>query len=235
MILNISPLSALASKFPNLKPATEFVPEWYRKSDSLMPNEKTALLPNNPIHTTSTYKKCTPLLDAMVNGYMVYLTSDIEVARTEDGFPMLLCRSVEQQILSFHPEIQWKGFQVPHGYYPAVYKFENNFIFNAPRGYSALFTHPLNRNDLPFRTIEGLVDIDKYDLPVNFPFFLKEGFLGILEAGTPIAQVHLIKREKWARQHLEFNEVGIKYAIEKFRTKIKRSYKVQYWTKKEYK
>ena len=37
-------------------------------------------------------------------------------------------------------------------------------------GWSILFTHPLNRDDLPFRTLSGIVDCDRFGAGlVHFP------------------------------------------------------------------
>jgi hypothetical protein len=41
-------------------------------------------------------------------------------------------------------------------------KFHNLWIIEAPDGYAVLFTHPFNRFDLPFTTLTGLVDCDRY-------------------------------------------------------------------------
>jgi hypothetical protein len=60
-----------------------------------------------------------------------------------------------------------------------------------------MFTHPINRPDLPFYTMTGIVDTDTFPVPVNFPFFIREDFDGIIPEGTPIAQVIPFKREDW--------------------------------------
>ena len=41
-------------------------------------------------------------------------------------------------------------------------KFHNLWTIEAPEGYALLFTHPVNRFDLPFTTLSGLVDCDRY-------------------------------------------------------------------------
>ena len=51
-----------------------------------------------------------------------------------------------------------------------IIKFNNFWTIEAPPGYSLLFTHPVNRTDLPFTTLTGLVDCDTFhDTPPNFP------------------------------------------------------------------
>ena len=51
---------------------------------------------------------------------------------------------------------------------------------------------------MPFTIFSGVVDTDTYQVPVAFPFVLKEpNFEGMIPAGTPIAQVIPFKRESW--------------------------------------
>ena len=76
-------------------------------------------------------------------------------------------------------------------------------MIEAPPGYSVLFTHPFNRPDLPFTTLTGLVDCDKFhDSPVNFPARWHDaGFNGVLPKGTPVAQCLPVKRESWSGRY----------------------------------
>jgi hypothetical protein len=230
----IIPSEKYSEYFFNVEPASSFIPEWYRKSNGVVDNITTTLYPQKPLATNSTYKKCTPFLDAMTSGYIVYLTADLEIGKSETGEILVLWRT-ERQIVTDHSPEQWDGLPVPHGYYPLVLKWHNQFAFNIPEEYSLLFTNPVNRFDLPFQTVTGIVDCDKYTGQVHFPFFLKEGFIGIIPKGTPITQIIPIKRESWKREHLEYDEKFSKLHYERFLSTIKRSYKNNYWTKKEYK
>ena len=57
--------------------------------------------------------------------------------------------------------------------------------------------HPINRDDLPFRLVSGLVDADGFnDVGINFPaVWTDPGFAGVLPRGTPIAQCYPVPRE----------------------------------------
>jgi hypothetical protein len=81
-----------------------------------------------------------------------------------------------------------------------IIKFNNFWTIEAPPGYSLLFTHPVNRADLPFTTLTGLVDCDTFNnSPVNFPARWHDpNFNGVLPKGTPVAQCLPIKRDSWA-------------------------------------
>ena len=70
------------------------------------------------------------------------------------------------------------------------------------------FTHPVNRFDLPFTTLSGLVDCDRYtDTWIHFPaHWHNTRFQGVLPKGTPIAQCIPVKRENWIAQTSSFTE-----------------------------
>jgi hypothetical protein len=69
-------------------------------------------------------------------------------------------------------------------------KFHNPWLIEAPEGYSVLFMHPINRFDLPFTTLTGLVDCDRSrDTWIHFPVHWHDvNFNSVLQKGTPIAQ-----------------------------------------------
>ena len=89
-------------------------------------------------------------------------------------------------------------FAVYEKYDEIPWKWTVPWSIETPKGFSLLFTHPLNRMELPFVTMSGIVDTDEYECPVNLPFLIREGFMGVIPKGTPIAQVIPIKREKWS-------------------------------------
>ena len=96
---------------------------------------------------------------------------------------------------------------------------------------------PIHQDEVPFEILEGLVDTDVYNIPVNFPFFLKDkNFNGLIPAGTPMAQVIPIKRENW---QLEIgNEKDIKESqkqLTHLKVKFFDSYKTLFRMPKEYK
>jgi hypothetical protein len=233
--LKIIPDSENALLNININKATQAIPEWYKKSPQKIKGlENFSLIPTNPLTTTSTYKKCSPFLDALTNGYIFYLSQDIEVIRKEDGSPFILWRNPEIEPISWHDNFQWEGLHYPENCYDFVYKWKNSLILKTPRKYSTLFTHPHNRFDLPFYTLSGIVDTDKHVGPVQFPFFIKNNFTGIIEAGTPVAQITFFKRESWFRTISKNKQKNIKIGQFNFLAKIDRSYKNLFWQKKEY-
>lgn len=233
-ILKITAEENISDLFFNVKPASEFIPDWYRLSPGTIPGAFSNLIINSRSATTSTYKKCTPFLDALTVGYIAYLTSDIEVIKKPNGDPFVMHRQ-NTSVISDHSTEQWMGLIPPNGYHTVVFKWNSQVSFNTPTGYSLLFTNPINRFDLPFQTVNGFVDTDKYNLPIHFPFFIHESFTGIIEKGTPIAQIIPIKRDVWKKEHEQYDAEKTKKKYDSFFSTIKRSYKTNYWTRKEYK
>jgi hypothetical protein len=230
----ITPMEEDAKYLFNISPSSEFIPEWYRKSSAQMTRTVSELSINNPVATNATYKKCVPFFDAMTAGYMVYLTADIEVIKKDNGLPYVMWRT-ERNMITEHSLEQWEGLPCPDGYYPYVYKWHNQFNIELPKNYSSLFVSPINRFDLPFLTITGIVDCDMYTGQIHFPFFIKKDFVGIIEKGTPIAQIIPIKREYWKKEHGTYDAVKVLIHKQKFLSTIKRSYKKNWWHRKEYK
>jgi hypothetical protein len=215
--------------------AKNFIPDWYKKSSKKIKGlEQFSLIPDYPLSTTATYKQCSPFLDAFINGYIFSLSQDIEVIIKDDGSPYVLWRNDKLSPVSWHERGQWEGLKHPNNCHDFLYKWENYFIIKTPKGYSTLFTHPHNRFDLPFYTLSGVVDTDKYNIPVNFPFFIKKDFTGIIKAGTPITQMTFFKRNHWFRKIKKYNEFNIKKEKFDFFSNIERSYKNLIWQKKEY-
>ena len=159
-------------------PSSKMVPEWFRKIPGV-------------INGQETIKKCVPFIDAMTSGYMITLAADIYVDAS--GIQQI---SKDPVVLQHYDE-QIGDIKLPYEYSRIPYKWMNMFIGKTPKGHSTLFTHPFNRFDLPFYTMSGVVDTDKFPLQVNFPFFIRKDFVGLIPAGTPIAQAFPFKRQDW--------------------------------------
>lgn len=170
-------------EFLHPKPAVKDLPVWFK---------------NTPPTTDGieNVKKCTPFLDGLSIGYIIYLTADVLV--DEHGIQQIS----NPVVVTEHRTSQIDKLNVSKDFREIPYKWTNFFVTKTPRGYSTMFTHPINRIDLPFHTLTGIVDTDKFDLPVNFPFFVKKNFKGIITAGTPIAQAIPFKRTEW-EHHVE--------------------------------
>ena len=76
-------------------------------------------------------------------------------------------------------------------------KFNSFWTIELEPGYSLFATHPVNRADLPFRLLTGLVDCDRFrDVGVLFPgVWVDPAFEGTVPRGTPVAQCFPVARE----------------------------------------
>jgi hypothetical protein len=215
------------------QPAVRFIPSWFRQMPQLINNEKK--YKTTPTGDgNATIKWCNPFLDSLSAGYIFSLENDLQVT-IEEGVQVFIWKSGGDQLITEHSKHQITEDMVPEGYNPQPFKFRNDWAIQMPAGYSALFVHPLNRTDLPFYTFSGFVDTDGYQMPVNFPFVIKENFEGIIPSGTPIAQVIPIKRESWISQIDDFDQKFIKKVSTHFHSKIYRAYKNLFWKRKDYK
>jgi hypothetical protein len=208
-----------------------FIPGWYRDSKKFMDSPNRILGDDN--RPLLGLKACIPFLDSMVTGYMAQVSQDIQVT-IRDGFPFLQWPVEEHDILSARQGVGSELLPIPAGHYPIHFVWRNLFSFKLPKGYSALLTHPLNRHDLPFTTLSAIIDGDTPIHPGQYPFFLKEGFEGIIPKGTPMFQILPFKRESWIAQEQDsiLQEIDI-LSIDR-KTKLFGWYREKVWHKKEF-
>ena len=213
-------------------PASKHLPDWYKEClPYIRPDTKLRFPMEWTTHNT-TVKRCVPFLDAMTAGYMFVLDDDVFVEQTEDG-PFMRWKT-DATMVTWHSPNQFEGVPIPKGYHNMVAKWHNDFRLVTPPGYSMMFTHPINRFDLPFRSITGFVDTDSYVLSVQFPFFLEQGFEGIIKSGTPVAQMVPIKRESWKIEQEKFDKEQDYKNHRKFFRTFASSYKQNFWQRKDY-
>ena len=83
------------------------------------------------------------------------------------------------------------------GFDPFVYAWSTYWRVKTPEGVSCLFTQPMNRTDLPFITLSGVVDTDNWNGSDVLNFALKENFEGVIQKGTPYVQIIPFVRNEW--------------------------------------
>jgi hypothetical protein len=216
------------------KPASKFVPEWYRVLDTYIEDNGLPLRILSKIKGVKgnqTVKRCLPFFDSMTSGYMATLPCDV-IFVDKELYEKRAIWQTNYPLIDGHDIDQTKGMIFPSGY-DTIMKWIFPFFIDTPPGYSCIFTHPRHRYDLPFLTIDGVVDTDKHIAPVNFPFFLKEGFVGKIDKGTPICQIIPFKRENWKSEQKEFNQKK-SFIFENFFSVIEKQYKKNSWSKKSY-
>jgi hypothetical protein len=193
---------ALEGWAPPPTPAASGLPDWLKT----MPQQAFSALASGD---DDTVKRCPPFVDAMTHGFLIPLICDLTVDNGEFAWDCDLPSGGDfpRAPIGFHDAGQVAGTPL----FDAdrfLIKFHNLWTIEAPDGYSLLFTHPVNRFDLPFTTLTGLVDCDRYrDAWIHFPAHWHDaGFKGVLPRGTPVAQCIPIRRETWAARTASLSE-----------------------------
>lgn len=212
-------------------PASECVPDWY-KHIVAFDNKKPTF--DNSGNVDKTLKMCVPFADTLKSGYIQKTWQDIKVEKVGSGdfryYYPTAPKILDVRAKTHLPSDFLKGF------YKAELIWQMQWMPKLPKGYSAFITHPLNRDDLPFRTLSGIVDADDYFhfSTGNLPFLLKEDFDGIIPAGTPMYQIIPFKRDDWLSTADEFQEWQTKTG-RRIAGMFWGGYKKLVWKKKSYK
>jgi hypothetical protein len=220
------------------KPSRDYMPDWFKNLGAAWKD------PQGFLRAGPT--KCMPLLDSFTSGYIHELAVDVEVINAgkdpRTGKDLIRYRwgdipgSKIQPIITRQHE-NGAPPSLPHfpGYYDIEFQWYTLWDAETPKGYSTIYHHPNNRFDLPFQTFSGIIDTDSWHGSGPVPFLLKEGFTGVIPAGTPIIQFTFVKRENWVSKKEDFNmDKKIKHesSVKKY---FQGGYKKEHWVKKEFK
>jgi hypothetical protein len=198
-------------------PASQCLPEWFT-SMSPFDGKK---LEMDPLPTV-TAKRCAPLLDSLTSGYIAHLWADLFVTQTENG--AYIQWGTEERVADAWPWRQSSTYEVPGGFDRTVFKYFHGWVIETPPQYSCLITHPFGYQDLPIRTITGVIDSDILKTSANSPFVVKSGFEGVIEKGTPMFQIIPFKRDNWKATYDVMDEDEDFINNEKLRTKLISAY-----------
>jgi hypothetical protein len=201
----------LRDRLPKPYPAKRGIPNWYKKMPMTAFSEDMG-------KDVQTLKQCPPLLDAMSYGFIIPLPVDVKVDGLDFSWDWDIPNPSDepghsniglynQSPVGFHTPAQATGtpyFKEGVGFA----KFHCFWTIELESGYSLYVTHPANRYDLPFRTINGLVDADNFNkIFVNFPvLWVDENFKGVLPKGTPIAQCIAVNRQEHVLEYEDIDE-----------------------------
>lgn len=197
----------LAPVLPRPTPAVLGLPEWFK---SMPQTAFSSLLHEEQM----TVKKCPPFIDAMTYGFLMPLAADVRVTdgtlTWDQELPPGALTAFQHAPIDFHDNNQVAGtpfFDEDR----FIIKFMNFWTIELPPGYSVLITHPVNRRDLPFHTLTGLVDADRYrENFIHFPAEWRDpAFNGVLPKGTPVAQCVPMKRDLWAARFEEIERDAV--------------------------
>ena len=221
-------------------PVFKTLPEWYRKADRFAINPETGKPWEMPDGSGKipTWKACPAVFDVMGSGYAYKTPSDIEFF--EDAAGNIQAKVLDERHRNFLVDREpLAQFPHPQGYHHKHFAWWADWAVELPEGYSALYTQPFNRFELPFLTTSGIVDNDKVHLPGTMPFFFLKGVTGILPAGTPYAQIIPFKREHWESEidvspSLEEMEAKNRDNSAKYRRPDGGVYQKEVWERRKY-
>ena len=216
---------------PAPTPASEALPEWYKDMNSYLPEH---VINHNDIRPIkATIKKCMPVFDSITAGYMLYTPADVIIS-TVNGSPYFEWNA-SYDVLEFH--LKEQAHAHPKVNMHSVPKWVNYWAVKTPKGFSCLFTPPLNSDESPFTVLPAIVDTDQLTSPINLPFVLKDpNFNGMIPKGTPMCQIIPFKRDEWEMK------IGDKDDREKSISQLWSlgklpmfNYRKSWWQKKSYK
>jgi hypothetical protein len=205
-------------------PAKKQIPQWYKESELKFNHENE--------QNISGLKTCMPFLDSMISGYFILLQNNVYVEKKNNEIKVSWEGNID--LISERPKELGKKIPRPENFLNNHMTWFGLWGAKLPKKYSLLMTHPLNREDLPFRTVSAIVDYDKMMAWGNIPFFINKDFEGLIPKGTPICHVIPFKREKWA---MSVDSSWTKNAHNQgtmCRSVTKGYYRDKFWSKKEY-
>lgn len=213
-------------------PSKKEIPAWYKKSFKFKNNNMPSFDKNN--YSESTIKSCMPVLDSMSLGYIQKTWCDIYIEIIDEK--IFYRWSSGPQIIYEREDWHKQLLPTPHAHHNTMLTWSRPWGIKTSKKYSCLFVHPFYHTDLPFTSMPGIIDTDKYhgSGERSVPFFIKKGFFGLIPKGTPMYQIIPIKREPW---HSEIKHKGNSVVAEHLKiinTRFFDKYKKEFWNKKIY-
>jgi hypothetical protein len=213
--------------------ANKMIPTWYENTDTMIKGARIdcKYFSESKSDTPFTIKSCIPVKDYITSGYFIQAFTDVLITpeQTDDGLEAWWAKSMQPKTIDHHPHAQCP---IKLGKGKNVYiKYNNPWTIKTPPGYSCMFYQPEYFFNENIKFFPGIVDTDKFDIPVNFPGIVlaKETFT--LKAGTPIMAVFPFKRDDWVSK-VGFKKLNTSSAL---RTKLFGAYLKLFHSQKSYK
>jgi len=173
-------------------PGVKAIPDWYKNMETSFAQDKTN---HREVRESQTMKRCLPIIDSMTNGYILKTHTDL-YAKYENHELIIEWAEDPKKAISFHGAYQMMNYKNLDLWQGAP-KIRNPWGIKTPKGYSCLFISPLHHPATGITILPGVVDTDKYSVPVQFPFLFDPNFAGVIPAGTPIVQAIPFKRDSF--------------------------------------
>lgn len=222
-------------KVSSPKPSKRYIPEWYKNIPLWHDGKKDIkFFEDGNFETNATVKKCVPFMDTFLTGYIQELWCDIIFYKKDDN-SIAYEHNYHTDPISKREKTSLRlDKKMWHG---EEFAWKTQWEPQTPEGYSSLYIHPLNRIDLPFFTLSGIIDTDNWPITGYYPFILNKNFVGKIERGTPIYQIIPMKREEWKTEELERDAETEKMILDKtalLKSHVTDGYREEFWEKKKY-
>jgi hypothetical protein len=224
--------TAQGAKLEPPKPAKSYIPQWYKDGELWLGGS----LNVEGYSSNTGMKHCIPFLDSLTTGYMIETPCDIQVVRDKTKELPRITWMLKPDPLELRSPNLGSTIPKPAGYDNTNWAWVGTFGIKLPSGYSLLLTHPLNRFDLPFITLSGVMDSDGHYPAGRIPFVLRSDFEGVIPAGTPIAQVIPFKRENWSHEVNYDEDIAWESSQQNYNARrvVSGYYKKNVWKRKSY-
>lgn len=217
------------------KPAKLTLPDWYKKTTSYYGGNQIEV--PEDFSEPKTFKTCMPFLDIMGAGYIQETWVDLFIEHDGKDWVRYATPNGRVQMVSIRDQKQLGKMPRMGGHEMFFMNWARVWNPVLPKGYSAIFQHPAYRNDLPFTSISAIIDSDNYYAAGKVGFFIKEGFQGVIPAGTPMYQIIPFKRDSWNSEIVSLTEnETLQQDKQVFNTRYTflGGYKKNYWNRKEF-
>lgn len=214
---------------PPPEPSSMNLPDWYLRSETF---DYSNIKFDDDDRPARVLKQCMPFLDSIRCGYVQKTWCDLIVTRDDEN---VYVRQAPGPLM-FSGRNR-KNLPTGSNYLDQEFVWVSPWMPKLPSGYSCLYVHPLNRFDLPFSTVSGIIDSDVfYHSPNgNMPFYIEKNFTGIIPMGTPMYQMIPFKRDEWSSKIEEYDNILIRKNHFAIVQNFFGSYKNNFWQKKRYK
>lgn len=213
------------------EPAIRGAADWWKKLPQTAPGATGV----NRLFA-KTIKACPGVQDVVNFGYTLFTPFDIYINASDPetlnwSIPM---PDIDKTHFETNDPYMLDGYQIPEGYHKVSVKINTMWGIKTDPGYSLWITHPMHRFDLPFISVDAIIDTDKF--PAYFPYsvFIRQGFDGVIKAGTPLIQVIPFKRDNWTANFSDMPEGEIDDIRKIVSAHFSGAYKKIFWSRKKF-
>lgn len=211
--------------------AKDYLHEWVKKARSSLLEQK-----NSHAHTL----RCPGIMSSLAQGWIIKTWQDMEITILKNGAYSFRSAvdvrefksNLNDTSIVIHDESNMYDFRTnwPKDTFSKIIKINTPWLVQIPKGYMLYQTHPCYLDENRFTSLPAIYDPDYGLLRLMVPMFwhsLEGKFL--ISAGTPIAQIFLIKKEDFniEMSYISDNNKALKHlnlTLLSLRNRFKRNY-----------